>query len=127
MPENGSMKSSIDPFETIESAQNFVTLLAEAASQARQELAMDVQRESSLRESRRLDALRIALYSVDKLEAHMNRSGRILNDLRTLRRLLFQERGTIPTIRSSVPERLAREAVHPEDIRTGKTENSQAA
>ena len=127
MPENGSMKSSIDPFETIESAQKFVTLLAEAASQARQELAMDVQRESSLRESRRLDALRIALYSVDKLEAHMNRSGRILNDLRTLRRLLFQERGTIPTIRSSVPERLAREAVHPEDIRTGKTENSQAA
>ena len=92
--ETGAMKSAIgDPFETIESAQNFVTLLAEAVSQAKLELELDVRRESSLAESRRLDALRIALYSVDKLESHMNRSGRILNDLRTLRRLLFEERG----------------------------------
>jgi len=124
MAEIGSMKSAIsDPFETIESAQNFVTLLAEAVSQAKQELEMDVRRESSLSESRRLDALRIALYSVDRLEAHMNRSGRILNDLRTLRRLLFQERGgqTIPTKSRSVPESVAREAVVADSASTGKS------
>jgi len=127
--ETGSLKSSIDPFETIESAQSFVTLLAEAVSQAKQELEIDVRRESSLSESRRLDALRIALYSVDKLEAHMNRSGRILNDLRTLRRLLFQERGTpiTPITRSSAPEPLAREAVNAENGARKSTGRSLAA
>lgn len=121
------MKSSIgDPFETIESAHNFLSLLAEAVTQAKQELEMDVRRESGSNESRRLDALRIALYSVDKLESHMNRSGRILNDLRTLRRLLFQERGgsTIPNIRSSAPEFSANAA----STRAGKhAEKSLAA
>jgi hypothetical protein len=39
-----------------------------------------------------LDALRVAAYNVEKLEFHLNRSSRILNDLRSLRRLLFEER-----------------------------------
>jgi hypothetical protein len=34
----------------------------------------------------------MALYSLGKLEAHMHQSSRILNDLRTLRRLLLAER-----------------------------------
>jgi hypothetical protein len=36
--------------------------------------------------------LRIALYNLEKLELHLNRSNRILNDLRTLRRMLLEER-----------------------------------
>jgi hypothetical protein len=83
----------VDPFETIESAHNFVTLLSETVVEAKRELEVDVQRESSSTRSRRLEALRMALYSLEKLELHMNRSSRILNDLRSLRRLLFQERG----------------------------------
>jgi hypothetical protein len=88
------MKSQTDdPFGTIESAHDFVTLLAATISQAKTELQVDVDRESAKPElSRRVDALRMALYNVEKLEAHLNRSGRILNDLRTLRRLLFEER-----------------------------------
>jgi hypothetical protein len=88
------MKSqTADPFGTIESAHDFMTLLAAAISEARAELQMDVYRESARADvSRRVDALRIALYNVEKLELHLNRSGRILNDLRTLRRLLFEER-----------------------------------
>jgi hypothetical protein len=39
-----------------------------------------------------VDALRLAVYNLEKLEMHVNRSSRILNDLRTLRRLLFEER-----------------------------------
>ena len=77
-------------FETLESAQDFVTLLCETAAEAKRELERDVQRESV--PSRRLDALRLAAYNVDKLQLHLNRSRRILNDLRTLRRLLFEER-----------------------------------
>lgn len=40
----------------------------------------------------------MALYNLEKLEVHLSRSSRILNDLRTLRRLLFEERaaGTRP-------------------------------
>jgi len=62
-------------------------------AEAKRELEGDVQRESASGPSRRLDALRVALYNLDKLELHVNRSQRILNDLRTLRRLLFEERG----------------------------------
>lgn len=88
------MKSQTEnPFGTIESAHDFVTLLAAAISQAKQELQVDVDRESERADlSRRVDAQRIALYNLEKLEFHLNRSTRILNDLRTLRRLLFEER-----------------------------------
>jgi hypothetical protein len=79
-------------FETLESAHDFVVLLAEIVIQAKHELENDVERESAV--SRRRDALRIALYNLAKLELHVNRSSRILNDLRTLRRLLFEERRT---------------------------------
>ena len=84
-----------DPFATIESAHAFVALLARSMAEARRELEGDLQRESDPGQSRRLDALRPAQYSLGKLEVHMHQSGRILNDLRTLRRLLFEERGLI--------------------------------
>jgi hypothetical protein len=77
-------------FESLESAQDFVALLAETVAEAKRELEADVQREPDL--SRRQDALRIALYSLSKLELHVSRTSRILNDLRSLRRLLFEER-----------------------------------
>ena len=80
-----------DQFKTLESAHDFVALLAETVAEAKQELEGDVERESAT--SRRQDALRIALYNLAKLELHVNRSRRILNDLRTLRRLLLEERG----------------------------------
>lgn len=85
------MKASTEhQFATLEDAHRFVVLLAETAEEAKREIENDVQRESA--SSRRLDALRIALYNLEKLELHVNRASRILNDLRTLRRLLFEER-----------------------------------
>ena len=77
-------------FESLESAHGFVALLADTVAEAKRELEADVQRESN--PSRRQDALRVALYSLSKLELHVNRASRILNDLRTLRRLLLEER-----------------------------------
>jgi hypothetical protein len=79
-----------EQFESLESAHDFVTLLAETVAEAKSELKSDLQRESST--SRRLDALRLTAYNLEKLEIHLNRSRRILNDLRILRRLLFEER-----------------------------------
>lgn len=84
------------PFDSIESAHEFVALLAETVRQAKQDVEADVHRESSSGSPRHLDALRTALYSMEKLEQHMNKSRRILNDLRSLRRLLFEERATKP-------------------------------
>jgi hypothetical protein len=80
------------PFESIESAHEFVALLADALAEAKRDITADVQREANSQFPRRLEALRITLYSLEKLEIHMNSSRRILNDLRSIRRLLFQER-----------------------------------
>jgi len=80
------------PFDSIESAHEFVVLLAETVREAKRDVEADVQRESGSQFPRRLDALRTALYSMERLELHMNKSRRILNDLRSLRRLLLGER-----------------------------------
>ena len=88
------ISESDNPFSKIESAQDFVKLLTKAVREAKQELEALVEREPVSEVSRRLDALRISLYSVSKLEIHMHHSSRILNDLRTLRRLLLAERET---------------------------------
>jgi hypothetical protein len=84
------------PFDSIESAHEFIALLAETVREAKRDVEADVQRESASESPRRLDALRTTLYSMEKLELHMNKSRRILNDLRSLRRLLFEERTAHP-------------------------------
>ena len=86
-------------FETLESAHDFVRLLAETVAEAKHELEGDVRRESM--PSRRQDALRIALYNLRKLENHVTQTSRLLNDLRTLRRLLFEERRKASSVASS--------------------------
>jgi len=103
------MKRGMDvEFDTLESAHSFVALLAETVAEAKYELEGDIDRESVA--SRRKGALRIALYNLTKLERHLNRSKRILNDLRMLRRLLFDEREsaypdkTNPSFSSHLPK-----------------------
>jgi formiminotetrahydrofolate cyclodeaminase len=80
------------PFDTIESAQEFLTLLREAVNDANGNAHTDMLAEADSRSTRRLDALRLVLYKLEKLEQHLKASSRLLNDLRTLRRLLLEER-----------------------------------
>jgi hypothetical protein len=87
-------------FDTIESAQEFVKLLTKSIGEAKREVGVYVEGESA-DNARRLDAIRIVLYTLGKLENHMLQSSRILNDLRTLRRLLVAEREVKSTTRSS--------------------------
>lgn len=106
-PTNSDSTSRTDnPFSTIESAQDFVKLLTKAVDDATQELQVRTE-ESGSEVSRRLDALRIALYSLAKLESHLHQSSRILNDLRTLRRLMLAEREIKSNISSSKMQREA--------------------
>ena len=78
-------------FQSLESAHDFVTLLAETVIEAKRDVEADLQKESSATFSRRLDVLRITLYSLEKLELHITRSCRILDDLRYEQELLSQE------------------------------------
>lgn len=81
-----------NPFDSIENAHEFMTLLAQTVFETKLEIEADVARESSSNLPRRAEALKLTLYTLTRLEFHMDRSRRILNDLRTLRRLLFEER-----------------------------------
>ena len=80
------------PFDSLESAHNFISLLSDVVTDAKRDIDADIQRELNVPVSRRLDAFRLAAYNLEKLEQHLSKSRRILNDLRSLRRLLFGER-----------------------------------
>ncbi|HTV65991.1 MAG TPA: hypothetical protein VMD98_10310 [Bryocella sp.] len=87
------MIPSLDnPFASIEDAKEYLTLLTQTVFETKLEIAADLESESDGISPRRTDALKLALYTLTRLEFHMGRSQRILNDLRTLRRLLFEER-----------------------------------
>ena len=92
-------KRSTSPFDTIESAHSFVQVLSSTLAETRKEVAADVDRENGGVPNRRRDALLVAIYNLERLEYHLTRSARLLNDLRTLRRLILEERakpGTLP-------------------------------
>jgi len=77
------------PFDTVESAQQFVELLVEAIEEARREVDSSM---DAAQPERRLQALQLVSFKLAKLSGHMEISRRLLNDLRTLRRLLLSER-----------------------------------
>lgn len=96
-------------FDTIESAQEFFSILEASVDAALSDIATDLDQARLSRDTRRTQALELALYKTTQLSGSIQKSSRILNDLRTLRRLLFaerqkaerQERRTVPTADSA--------------------------
>jgi phospholipid N-methyltransferase len=87
------MSDELGPsFESIESAQEFVDLLAQAIEEAKQEIQSQISEVTTTGDERRVQALRLVAFKLDGLSVHMSGSRRLLNDLRTLRRLLLDER-----------------------------------
>ncbi len=80
------------PFDSIEGSHEYVSLLAEAIEEARQDVDADIAVAMAESAERRLEALQLVGYNLAKLTLHITTSRRILNDLRTLRRLLLAER-----------------------------------
>ena len=78
-------------FDSVESAHEYIQLLRDVIADARKEIATDVAA-AATNGARRLDALRLVEYKLTKLEQHLQSSSRLLNDLRTMRRLLLEER-----------------------------------
>jgi hypothetical protein len=82
------------PFENIESALEYVNQLLEATHEAQDQIETEIVRAADPQLARRKQALQLVNYKLDKLSSHITASRLILNDLRTLRRLLFEERKT---------------------------------
>jgi hypothetical protein len=84
--------TSDTPFDNIESSHQYVSLLHDAIEEARREVDEEIAFSTDEDADRRKEALQIVAYNLAKLSLHMKTSGRLLNDLRTLRRLLLAER-----------------------------------
>jgi len=80
------------PFDSIESAHEFIVLLEGSIEDAIRDVREHAEDATANRDDRAAQALTLALYKMNQLGSHMQKSRRILNDLRTIRRLLFQER-----------------------------------
>ena len=80
---------STDCFATIESALEFLDLFEEAISDTEAEVGAQLALGDS---GRRRDALLLTRHKLDRLGFHIAHSKRMANDLRTLRRLLHDER-----------------------------------
>ena len=85
------MAHSDAPFNTIESAHEFLGFLGEAIDHALSEVQKELSACVGLQEQRRLDAWRVVFHTTTKLSSHVATSRRLLNDLRTLRNLLHRD------------------------------------
>lgn len=81
------------PFDNIEGSHEYVALLAESLDEARRDVEAEIAAAERDGAERRKQALLLVAYNLAKLHLHITTSRRILNDLRTLRRLLLAERG----------------------------------
>lgn len=80
------------PFDSIEGSHEYVAMLAEELAEARREVEAEIVEAEREGADRRKEALLLVSYNLAKLHLHITSSRRILNDLRTLRRLLLAER-----------------------------------
>jgi hypothetical protein len=80
------------PFESIESAHDYMDILAATILEVMGELQRD--RDHALRagELRRAQAIDLAIFKLKMLGCYVFKSRRALNDLRILRRLILNER-----------------------------------
>ena len=89
------------PFDNIDSSHEYVSLLGEAIEIALAEVETDIALAGDDGADRRKEALQLVLYNMTKLRGHIVASRRILNDLRTLRRLLLEERSLPKVFRAA--------------------------
>jgi len=80
------------PFDSVESAYEFVGLLREALDEAYAQIQDDMDAAREKGAERRIQALGLVDAKLNQLRNHVLASLIILNDLRTLRRLLLGER-----------------------------------
>ena len=90
-PMRGALRN---PFDSLESTYEYIRLLEEALAESRGTIEEDAVAARADGAQRRLQALQIVSHKLQALNEHMHASRRLLNDLRTLRRMLLAERET---------------------------------
>lgn len=80
------------PFDSIESAYDFMDLLAQTILDNMKELHRDFTIATQEGQERRARAIELAIFKCKALNCHVHRSRRTLNDLRTIRWLILNER-----------------------------------
>jgi hypothetical protein len=86
------MRHERTPFDSIEGSLEYIGLLREAIETAKKSVAQESERASEEAASRRVEALQLIAYKLERLAWHVDGSRRLLNDLRMLKRLLLGER-----------------------------------
>jgi hypothetical protein len=79
-------------FGSIEGAAEYLGRLLEAVNEAHEDLKAEALLAASTGAERREQAIQLATYKLSQLKNHLTTSHGLLNDLRTIRRLLFAER-----------------------------------
>lgn len=82
------------PFDNIEGALEYVSHLLEASREAQEQVKKEILRMTEPEVARKKEALLLVSYKLDRLNAHVAKSERLLKDLRKLRRLILHQRET---------------------------------
>jgi hypothetical protein len=90
------------PFSSIESAIEFMQVLAETILDAQKDLNHMGQLAVSEGKERRARGIALALFKLKSLNTNVYRSRRALNDLRMLRRLILDERATVEQLIATI-------------------------
>jgi hypothetical protein len=88
------------PFDSIESAIDYLSILAETVLDATKDLHRDHERAVRDGQQRRVQAIELAQFKLKTLNCYIFKSRRTLNDLRTIRRLLLNERAPMERARA---------------------------
>lgn len=89
-------------FESIESAYEFMAVLADTILSNVTDLRRDYEVAIREEQDRRARAIELAIYKCKSLNCYVAKSRRTLNDLRTIRRLILNERLSPESVVASV-------------------------
>lgn len=90
------------PFDSIESAQDFMSVLAATLLDEMKDLKRDYEVAVRDGQERRGQAIELAMFKLKTLCCYVHKSRRALNDLRMLRRLILNERATVESVLASM-------------------------
>ena len=90
------------PFDSIESAHEYMNILAGTILEVMGELQRDRDRALRDGELRRAQAIDLAIFKLKTLGCYVFKSRRALNDLRILRRLILNERLTAESVMATL-------------------------
>ncbi len=84
------------PFDSIESSHEYVGMLLQDIEETAADVGENLHRPHGPETARRREAFQLVAYKLEQLRLHLATSRRLLNDLRTLRRMLHGERSMTP-------------------------------